>query len=82
MRLRFLRVLGWLAGALTALLLAAPAASAETESADAGGDMILGWVLLIGGGLAAIGAFAYMYVKKRDLPPPLDQGMPRPKGGR
>ena len=21
-------------------------------------------------------------VKKRDLPPPLDQGMPRPKGGR
>ena len=42
-------------GALTALLLAAPAASAK-QSADAGGDMILGWVLI--GRLAAIGAFA------------------------
>ncbi len=56
------------------------ALSAQAETpADRGKDPVLGWVMVIVRLAAAIGAFIYMAVKKRSMPPPVDGDLVRLK---
>ncbi|MBK9697359.1 MAG: hypothetical protein IPO80_08200 [Propionibacteriaceae bacterium] len=78
MQRRLARGWGWVIGTVLVTVLWAPSAQAETP-ADAGGDPVLGWVMVIVGSAAAIGAFIYMAVKKRSMPPPVDGDLVRLK---
>lgn len=68
--MRPIRLFPLLASVIVSLLVAlvaAPLAYAETPAPEGAseGELLGAWVMLIGGGVATVGALVYMAVKKR-----------------
>lgn len=64
---RWLALVSGVTAALLLALVGATSSYAETPAPEGAseGELLGAWVMLIGGGLAAVGALVYMAVKKR-----------------